>query len=199
MEEDQRGLRVSPRGGGSFSALILVRRLHMSLDRKVEILGAVELPGAEPSPAALKRMLASSFEVEARGLLRRRPMWRSWRELKRLEALVGPVSPDEGLMRSLMADAELAKSLSEASPELLEVFPEIMPPSFMEAFLLAPSAPLTPLVRGLVEGYLRGPERLAWWFRVQFLYGYPTMPQKIAKNYLLLVQLGRALRQRWPL
>jgi hypothetical protein len=46
VEEDQRGLRVSPREGGGFSALVLLRRLHMSLDRKVEVLGAVELPAA---------------------------------------------------------------------------------------------------------------------------------------------------------
>ena len=170
----------------------------MSLDRKVEVLGVVELP-AEPSPDALRRMLASSFEVEARGLLRRRPVWRSWRELKRLEALVGPVSPEDGLMRSLMGDAELARSLSDASPELLEVFPEIMPPSYMEAFLLAPGAPLTPLVRELVKGYVEKPERLAWWFRIQLLYGYPRMPQKVAKSYLLALQLERALRRRWPL
>jgi hypothetical protein len=198
VEEDQRGLRVSPREGGGFSALVLLRRLHMSLDRKVEVLGVVELP-AEPSPDALRRMLASSFEVEARGLLRRRPVWRSWRELKRLETLVGPVSPEEGLMRSLMGDAELARSLSDASPELLEVFPEIMPPSYMEAFLLAPGAPLTPLVRELVRGYVEKPERLAWWFRIQLLYGYPRMPQKVAKSYLLALQLERALRRRWPL
>jgi len=198
VEEDQRGLRVSPRGRSGLSALVVVRRLHMSLDRKVEILGAVELPGAEPSPKVLKRMLASSFEVEAKGLLKRKSVWRSWRELKRLEVLVGPVSPDEGLMRSLMADAELTRSLDATSPELLEVFPEIMPPSYMEAFLLAPGAPLTPLVRGLVRGYMERPERLAWWFRIQLLYGYPRMPQKITKSYLLALQLERALRERWP-
>lgn len=198
VEEDQRGLRVSPRGRSDFGVLLLVRRLHMSLDRKVEIIGTVELTNLEPSPDALRRMLASSFEVEMKGVLRRAPVWKSWRELKKLESLVGPLNPDNGLINSLRSDAELEGSLRDASPDLLEVFPEILPPSYMESFLLAPGVPLTSLVRDLVKSYLEQPERLAWCFRAQILYGYPRMPQKIAKNFLLALQLERALRERWP-
>jgi hypothetical protein len=198
VEEDQRGLRVSPKGSSGFSVLLLVRRLHMSLDRKVEVIGTVELPNLEPSPEALRKMLASSFEVEMKGMLRRAPAWRSWRELKKLEALLGSLNPDTELIDLLKSDVELEKSLREASPDLLEVFPEIMPPSYMESFLLAPGVPLTPLVRDLVKSYLEQPERLAWCFRAQLLYGYPRMPQKIAKNFLLALQLERALRECWP-
>ncbi len=198
VEEDQRGLRVSPRGSSDFSVLLLVRRLHMSLDRKVEVIGTVELPNLEPSPEELRKMLASSFEVEMKGMLRRAPVWRSWRELKKLETLVGSLNPDTGLINLLKSDMVLEKSLRDASPDLLEVFPEIMPPSYMESFLLAPGVPLTPLVRDLVKSYLEKPERLAWCFRVQLLYGYPRMPQKIAKNFLLALQLEQALKERWP-
>jgi len=195
VEEGPRGLAVSFADSGA-RLLVVVRRLHMSLDRKVEVLGVFEVERGHPLAAAvLRRMVASSFEVEARGFLRPSFAWRGWRELRRLEPVVGPVAFDASVAESVRGYPGLAEALRSASPDLVEVFPEIMPPSYTEAFLTAPGAPLTPYIASLIQEYLREPERLAWCYRAQFLYGSPRMPQKIVRNCQLAVIFERALRE----
>ncbi|MDW8003250.1 MAG: hypothetical protein RMI04_00330 [Thermofilaceae archaeon] len=195
VEEDQRGLVVLPETG-NLRVLVLVRRLHMSFDRKVEVIAISEVSFSPPGVGeTLKKMMLSSFEVEARGLLRRTYVWRSWRELHRLESLLGPVRPDLRLLETLKSDRNLVEKLKEASPNFLEVFPEFMSPSYMEAFLVSPGAPFNEFVKELISRYLVEPERLAWCFKAQFLYGSPQMPRKILKNYLLSVQLSEALKE----
>lgn len=198
VEEDQRGLVVSPEKD-NLRVLVLVRRLHMSFDRKVEVISVSEMLPAFPGAGeALKRMMLSSFEVEAKGLLRRTHVWRNWRELRRLESFLGPERPDSRLMETLKSDRNLVEKLKDASPNFLEVFPEFMSPSYMEAFLVSPGAPFNEFVRELISRYLVEPERLAWCFRAQFLYGSPQMPRKILKNYLLAIQLSEALKEFTP-
>lgn len=95
----------------------------------------------------------------------------------------------------IKSDNDVLAMLHEASPDLLEVFPEIMPSSFMEAYLVAPSPFEGSLVKELITKYLKEPERLAWCIRLQFLYGSPRMPVKIRKNYQLSLQLGKILKK----
>lgn len=193
VEEDQRGLVVTI---GDATLLVLLRRLHMSLDRKVEVLGIFEVQAsAGELGSALRRMLSWSFEVELKGLLRKSFVWRPWRELRKLEPVLGPLSHDPSLALSLRERSDIIEPLLEASPNLIEVFPEFMPTSFMEAFLVAPGAPLSSYIASLIKEHMQGPGRLAWCYRAQFLYGSPKMPQKIVRNCQLAALVKKALSE----
>lgn len=195
--EDQRGLVVTPPEGPSL--LVVVRRLHMSLDRKVEVMGVFEAaqPPAE-AKSALLAMLSSSFEVELKGIFSRKYVWRGWSELGRLEPLVGPLPRSSGLIERLRKDARLIEGLRRAAPNLVEVFPEILPPSFMEAYLLNPGGQLSTYVAELIREYVEKPQRLAWCYRAQLLYGMPDMPRRVVKNCSLASSFGRVLKEVTP-
>ena len=197
VEEDQRGLVVTSPGGPAL--FVIVRRLHMSFDRKVEVLGIFEAaqPPAE-AKSALFAMLSSSFEVELKGMFRRSYVWRGWSELNRLEPVVGPLSRSRGLIDRLRSDARIIEGLRTASPNLVEVFPEILPPSFMETYLLNPGGPLSSYVVELIREYIENPQRLAWCYRAQLLYGMPDMPRKIVKNCSLASSFSRVLKEATP-
>ncbi len=194
VEEGQRGLviRSEEEKGAAFT--LLVRRLHMSLDRKVELVGTVEV-SPRGNAEVLREMLASSFEVEMKGLIRKSFTWKHWDALRLLEKIYGPITFNSELLEAVKSDNDVLLMLREASPNLFEVFPEIMPPNFMELYLVEPGPFEGSLVRELIGKYLKEPERLAWCIRLQFLYGSPRMPVKIQRNYQLALRLGRSLKK----
>lgn len=193
VEEEQRGLVVTI---ADAKLLILLRRLHMSLDRKIEVAGIFEVEkGCNELENALRRMLSWSFEVELKGIVRKSFVWKPWRELGKLENVVGPLNQDPSLASSLKEHAILLESLNEASPNLIEVFPEFLPTSFMETFLVVSGAPLSAYIASLIREHVQRPDRLAWCYRAQFLYGSPRMPQKIVKNCQLAAVFKQALNE----
>lgn len=194
VEEGQRGLIIRSEGEEGAVFTLLVRRLHMSLDRKVELVGTVEV-SPRGNAEVLREMLASSFEVETRGLIRKSFAWKHWDALRSLERIYAPITFNSKLLEAVKSDNDVLLALREASPNLLEVFPEIMPPNFMELYLAEPGPFEGSLVRELISKYLKEPERLAWCIRLQFLYGSPRMPVKIGRNYQLALQLGRSLKK----
>lgn len=195
VEEEPRGLAVTLAGTDA-KLLVLVRRLHMSLDRKVEVLGIFELAREHRRASeVLRGMLSSSFEVELKGFVRKAFIWREWRELKRFDPVLDPIARDPSVATSVRESPGLSELLKEASPNLIEVFPEVLPPSFMEAFLVAPGVPLSAYTTSLIREYVEAPGRLAWCYRAQFLYGSPRMPQKIVRNCQLAGVFKRALEE----
>jgi len=193
VEEDQRGLRVTI---SDASLLVLLRRLQMSLDRKIEVIGIFEVEAdCRPLGDALRRMLSWSFEVELKGLVRKSFVWKPWRELRMLEPVVGSLDYDPSLASNLKGHASLIESLHAASPNLIEVFPELLPTSFMETFLVASGAPMSAYITTLIKEHVQEPGRLAWCYRAQFLYGSPKMPQKIVKNCQLAALFKRVLSE----
>lgn len=148
----------------------------------------------ERAGEVLRRMLEESFEAELKGIFRKRLKMRSWRELKYLEGLCGPLKPRSQLLEAVRASGELMREVLRAAPDLVEVFPELISPDYMEVYMTASHAAMGLLMRQMIARYLEEPERLAWYVRLHFLYGSPRMAVKIRRNYQLLAKLGGVLR-----
>ncbi|MEM1508509.1 MAG: hypothetical protein QXY49_00205 [Thermofilaceae archaeon] len=194
VEDGQKGLLIRSEEERGATFTLLVRRLQMSLDRKVELVGTIEV-SPYGNADVLREMLASSFEVTMKGFIRKSFAWKHWDGLHSLERVFAPIVFNKKLLDMVKSDNSVVTMLREASPDLLEVFPEIMSSSFMEAYLVTPAPFEGSLIKELISKYLKEPERLAWCIRLQFLYGSPRMPVKIQKNYQLALQLGKSLKK----
>ena len=195
MEESRRCLIARPPDDPYLTVAILQRRLQMSLDRKVEMIGVVEVArGVERASEVLRRMLEESFEAELKGIFRKTLKMRSWRELRYLEKLCGPLRPSSQLLEAVKADEGLMREVMRAAPDMIEVFPELISPEYMEVYMTASHAAMGPLMRRMIARYLEEPERLAWYVRLHFMYGLPRMAAKVRRNYQLLTRFVGVLR-----
>ncbi len=195
MEESRRCLIARPPDDPYLTVAILQRRLQMSLDRKVEMIGVVEVArGVERASEVLRRMLEESFEAELKGIFRKTLKMRSWRELRYLEKLCGPLRPSNQLLEAVKADEGLMREVMRAAPDMIEVFPELISPEYMEVYMTASHAAMGPLMRRMIARYLEEPERLAWYVRLHFMYGLPRMAAKVRRNYQLLTRFVGVLR-----
>ncbi|RLF00750.1 MAG: hypothetical protein DRJ57_00445 [Thermoprotei archaeon] len=195
VEESRRCLIARSPDDPHLTVAILQRRLHMSLDRKVEMIGVIEVArDVEGAREVLRRMLEESFEAELKGIFRKTLKMRSWRELKYLEGLCGPLRPSSQLLEAIRADEELMREVMRAAPDMIEVFPELISPEYMEVYMTASHAAMGPLMRRMIARYMEEPERLAWYVRLHFMYGLPRMGTKVKRNYRLLTRFGERLR-----
>jgi len=195
VEESRRCLIARPPDDPYLTVAILQRRLQMSLDRKVEMIGVVEVArGVERASEVLRRMLEESFEAELKGIFRKTLKMRSWRELRYLEKLCGPLRPSNQLLEAVKADEGLMREVMRAAPDMIEVFPELISPEYMEVYMTASHAAMGPLMRRMIARYLEEPERLAWYVRLHFMYGLPRMAAKVRRNYQLLTRFVGVLR-----
>jgi len=195
VEESRRCLIARPTDDPYLTVAILQRRLQMSLDRKVEMIGVVEVArGVERASEVLRRMLEESFEAELKGIFRKTLKMRSWRELRYLEKLCGPLRPSSRLLEAVKADEGLMREVMRAAPDMIEVFPELISPEYMEVYMTASHAAMGPLMRRMIARYLEEPERLAWYVRIHFMYGLPRMATKVRRNYQLLTRFVGVLR-----
>lgn len=80
VEEGQRGLLIRSEEEKDATFTLLVRRLQMSLDRKVELVGTIEVTPYGSADIS-REMLASSFEVTMKGFIRKSFTWKYWDRL----------------------------------------------------------------------------------------------------------------------
>ena len=72
-----------------------------------------------------------------------------------------PLRPSSRLLETVKADEGLLREVMRAAPDMIEVFPELISPEYMEVYMTASHAAMGPLMRRMIARYLEEPERLA--------------------------------------
>lgn len=187
------GRRLVPLDGHPTMLIFTTRRIRMSVDRKVEMLGIQEVvPAGLMSVEHVElydKLLTMGVELHWGGLIRRTPRFVHLEALRKLRGVLGIKELSTELIEALEGSAELLEYVKRASPDLLEIHVEMLPSRFCEAPLEL-SGNLGSLLKRLVSEYRLKPRRIAWYVRSQFLYGGPTMKRKIKRNFELLNRLS---------
>ncbi|HFC49281.1 MAG TPA: hypothetical protein ENJ59_00960 [Thermofilum sp.] len=181
----------------NFKAFILARRLQFSFDRKLEVVGVWELPragiGAEDLKKQLFWMLSNSIEIELGGLFKKKVRFREWGELRYLRKMLGGFPLSNELKRYLEGNQHLQERILESSPELVEIFPRLIPPRFLEFYFLSSGRGFA--IDRMVKRYIDSVESNAWIVRLHLMYGTPKMGEKVRKNYLLVLKIAEEMEK----
>lgn len=197
LEITSRGLvKVTPRDVPGLKVYVALQRVSMSVDRKVEVSGIVDvtdtaLAAGIPAGEAFKIMLSNSVEINVKGLLRKRLEVRPWSELKHLANIYGPVEHRPRL-GEMLAGCGALEIVRRSAPLLVEIHPELVPERYLEPLLFAPMKGVGTLASSILKEYAADPERLAWSVKMYLMYGLPSQAKKIRESYLLV----RGLRDK---
>lgn len=190
-------LVVEPADTDNFKAFILARRFQFSFDRKLEVIGVWELPSAGSGVEELKKqlfwMLSNSIEVELRGLFKRKVKVREWGELRYLRKIVGDLPSSNELKRYLEGNRRLLEHILDSSPELVEIFPRLIPPRFLEFYFLSSGRGFA--VARMIKRYIDSVESNAWIVRLHLMYGTPKMGEKVRKGYSLILKIAEEMEK----
>jgi len=116
-----RNLIVKPLKHPQTTLIILVRRMQLSLDRKLEMVGVLDILeerlGNQDRSHLLRRMLMESVELELKGVLRKSVKARAWSELSSLTGMIPTAGG--GSLLSVLREKEVEEGVKKAGVELL--------------------------------------------------------------------------------
>lgn len=187
LEVSSRGfIKLVPLDDSRLEMYILQRRIPMSIDRKVEVTGVIEVsskPLQLQSSEVFKAMLESSVEINLKGLIRKKVEVKKWGELDKFSGIFRSLSYRGLLEEKLKRDREIIMHVKRLAPMMIEIYPGLVPRRYFETLLLSSSREMGSLLSSIIKSHAENPDRLEWNVKTYLMYGLPGQAKKIRESY----------------